>query len=218
LNPSSILQISVLIHLCEAFLGIPASLDLFRHLFWAKPQPSAASPAVIGGVGVQLRDSKTYFTVRAKTSNKGWHAQWFYCKNHVSSLPPHSRQAPIPIAEWRLMPSELESAEVAAQMAGIAMFAKRGLTVLHVVADWLRHRVQPLKLNSHPVWEYSGPSDPTREDPSDFSEKEVTNMMKLVFASLEGFPGSCQAVSFSLEHPRLEVSLVVFFLAMSFLF
>jgi hypothetical protein len=37
LKPNSILQLSVFTHLCEAFLGIPPSLDLFRHLFWAKP-------------------------------------------------------------------------------------------------------------------------------------------------------------------------------------
>jgi hypothetical protein len=47
LNPNAILQISVFVHLCEAFLGIPPSLDLFCHLFWVKPQPSAASPAMI---------------------------------------------------------------------------------------------------------------------------------------------------------------------------
>jgi hypothetical protein len=90
LKPNSILQLSVFVHLCEAFLGIPPSLDLFCHLFWAKPQLSAANPAVIGGAGTQLRDSNIYIIVRAKTSNKGWHAQWFHCKNHSPMLPPHS--------------------------------------------------------------------------------------------------------------------------------
>jgi hypothetical protein len=83
LNPDSILHISIFTHICKAFLGIPPSLDLFHHLFWAKPQPSVASPAVIGGAGVQLHDSSMYIAIRAKTSNKGRHAQWFYCKDHT---------------------------------------------------------------------------------------------------------------------------------------
>jgi hypothetical protein len=99
LNPNSILQISVFVHLCEAFLGIPPSFDHFHRLFWAKPQPTVARPAVIGGARIQLRDSSAYITVWAKTSNKGWHIQWFYCKNLAPSLPPHNGRPPVPIAE-----------------------------------------------------------------------------------------------------------------------
>jgi hypothetical protein len=40
LNPNSILQIAILVHLCEAFLGIPPSFPLFKNYFFLKYQPS----------------------------------------------------------------------------------------------------------------------------------------------------------------------------------
>jgi hypothetical protein len=33
LNPNSILEITIFIHLCEAFLGIPANSPLFKNYF-----------------------------------------------------------------------------------------------------------------------------------------------------------------------------------------
>jgi hypothetical protein len=43
LNPNSILQIAVFIHLCEAFLGIPPNFPLFKNYFFLKYQPSVAN-------------------------------------------------------------------------------------------------------------------------------------------------------------------------------
>ena len=37
LNPNSVLQIAIFIHLCEAFLGIEPHFNLFRSLFCIKP-------------------------------------------------------------------------------------------------------------------------------------------------------------------------------------
>jgi hypothetical protein len=91
-------------------------------------------------------------------------------------------------------------------MTGIAELAKRGLTSAHIMANWLQRRVQPLKLRSHPAWEYLGRCNPTQEDPSNFTEEEVSNFIKPVFSYLEGHPGDCQVVGFSLENPRSEVS------------
>jgi hypothetical protein len=52
LNPNSILQIVVFVHLCEAFLGIPPNFPLFKNYFFLKHQPSAANHKVIGGVSL----------------------------------------------------------------------------------------------------------------------------------------------------------------------
>ena len=45
LNPNSILQVSIYIHLCEAFPGIDPHFDLWHHLFHVKPDPTT----VVGG-------------------------------------------------------------------------------------------------------------------------------------------------------------------------
>jgi hypothetical protein len=43
LNPNSILQIVVFVHLCDAFLGIPPNFPLFKNYFFLKYQPSIAN-------------------------------------------------------------------------------------------------------------------------------------------------------------------------------
>jgi hypothetical protein len=48
LNPNSILQITIFVHLCKAFLGIPPNFPLFKNYFIFKYQPSAANRKVIG--------------------------------------------------------------------------------------------------------------------------------------------------------------------------
>jgi hypothetical protein len=50
LNPNSIPQIIVFVHLCEAFLGIFPDFPLFKN--YLKYQPSASNRKVIGGVGL----------------------------------------------------------------------------------------------------------------------------------------------------------------------
>jgi hypothetical protein len=88
LNPNSILQISVFVHLCEAFLGIPPNFPLFKNYFFLKYQPSASNRKVIGGVGLQTRPRAGFFDLPIKTLLQGWHRTWFYCENHESGLPP----------------------------------------------------------------------------------------------------------------------------------
>jgi hypothetical protein len=88
LNPNSILQIVVFVHLCEAFLGIPPNFPLFKNYFFLKYQPSAANRKVIGGVGLQTRPRASFLDLPMKTSLWGWHRTWFHCKNHKPSLPP----------------------------------------------------------------------------------------------------------------------------------
>jgi hypothetical protein len=83
LNPNSILQTTVFVHLCEGFLGIPPNFPLFK-----KYQPSAGNRKVIGGIGLQTRLHAGFLDLPLKTSLRGWHGTWFYCRNHEPSLPP----------------------------------------------------------------------------------------------------------------------------------
>jgi hypothetical protein len=55
LTPNSFVQISIFVHLCEAFLGIEPHFELFCFLFHLKPQPDSYKLDVVGGVGLQLR-------------------------------------------------------------------------------------------------------------------------------------------------------------------
>jgi hypothetical protein len=87
LNPNSILQIAVFVHLCETFLGIPPNFPLFKNYFFLKYHPSAANRKVIRGVGLQTRPHVSFLDLPLKTSLRGWHRTWFYYENHEPSLP-----------------------------------------------------------------------------------------------------------------------------------
>jgi hypothetical protein len=73
LNPNSILQIVVFVHLCEAFLGVPPKFPMFKSYFLLKYQPSADKWKVIGCVGLQTRPRSSFLDLQIKTSLKGWH-------------------------------------------------------------------------------------------------------------------------------------------------
>jgi hypothetical protein len=88
LNPNSILQIAIFIHLCEAFLGIPPNFPLSKNYFFLKYQPSTANRKVIGVVGLQTRPRAGFLDLPLETSLRGWRRTWFNCENHKPSLPP----------------------------------------------------------------------------------------------------------------------------------
>jgi hypothetical protein len=60
LNPNSILQIIIFVHLCEAYLGIPPNFPLFKNYFFLKYESSAANQKVIGDVGLQTHPRASF--------------------------------------------------------------------------------------------------------------------------------------------------------------
>ncbi|RLN28748.1 putative gypsy-type retrotransposon protein [Panicum miliaceum] len=74
LPPNSILHISILVHLCEAFLGIRPHFNIIRHLFQLKPKPDDDNPALVGGARVQLCDKALHLEYMTLRSLSGWHA------------------------------------------------------------------------------------------------------------------------------------------------
>lgn len=92
LNPNSIVHIANFVHLFEAFLGIRPHFALIRRIFFLKPQPNKNKPCIVGGSSFQLHGTlcQKYFTLPLKTSNKGWHASWFYIQNPDPALPEYS--------------------------------------------------------------------------------------------------------------------------------
>jgi hypothetical protein len=113
LNPNSILQIVVFVHLCEAFLGISPNFLLFKNYFFLKYQPSAANRKVIGGVGLQTLPCAGFLDLPLKTSLQGWHRTWFYCENHEPSLPLFVGRLPEFQGTWSEKPTPLELPQVA---------------------------------------------------------------------------------------------------------
>jgi hypothetical protein len=67
INPNSILQISIFVHLCEAFLIVPLNFPLFKNYFFLKNQPSTANQMVISSVGIRTHPRSDFLELPMKT-------------------------------------------------------------------------------------------------------------------------------------------------------
>ena len=96
LAPNAVLHLSIFVHLCEAFLGIPPSLSLFCYFFHLKPQPHREETSVLGGCGIQFCQGlkSKFFDYDLVDSIRDWHADWFYAANLIPSLAVHSGSSP----------------------------------------------------------------------------------------------------------------------------
>jgi hypothetical protein len=55
LTPNGVLHLSMFVHLCESFPGIPPSISLFRYFFRLKPHPRSDNISPMDGCGIQFR-------------------------------------------------------------------------------------------------------------------------------------------------------------------
>ena len=93
LNPNSVLQIVVFVHLCEAFLGILTHFGFWKYLYHCRPGMAGGQHQLVGGASLELRRGRKieYLDIPLKDSIKGWRLEWFTMKNHNKSLPPPDR-------------------------------------------------------------------------------------------------------------------------------
>jgi hypothetical protein len=89
LNPNSILQVSIFVHLCEAYLGILPHFVLWKYLYLCRPGMTGGQHQLIGGASLELRRGRKieYLDIPLKDSIKGWCLEWFIVENHCKSLP-----------------------------------------------------------------------------------------------------------------------------------
>jgi len=102
LTPTSILHISIFVHLCEAFLGIYPHFDLFKTLFFLNPYPKFSNVAMVGGANLELRSEMAgrYIPYTPRRQIGDWRAEWFYIDNHAPSLPDRIPSPPKHCHEW----------------------------------------------------------------------------------------------------------------------
>jgi hypothetical protein len=72
LNPNSILQIAIFVHLCEAYLEISPHFGLWKYLYHCKP--GMGEHGVVGGANLELHRGRKaeYLDIPLKGSIKGW--------------------------------------------------------------------------------------------------------------------------------------------------
>jgi hypothetical protein len=55
LNPNSILQISIFVHLCEAYLRILRHFELWKYLYHCRPGMAGGQHQLVGGASLEMR-------------------------------------------------------------------------------------------------------------------------------------------------------------------
>jgi hypothetical protein len=96
LNHNSILQVSVFVHICEAFLGVLPHFGLWKYLCHCRPGMAGGQHQLVGGASLEMRRGRKtdYLDIPLKDSIKGWRLEWFIVENHRNSLPPRSGRQP----------------------------------------------------------------------------------------------------------------------------
>jgi hypothetical protein len=165
LNPNSILQISIFVHLCEAFLGILPHFGLWKYLYHCRPGMAGGQHQLVGGASLEMRRRRktNYLDIPLKDIIKGWRLEWFIVENHGNSLPPRSgRQPDVHTPSWTESPTDQDVAEVGVLLAEVGLLKERGLTAEAVVADFVFKNIQPLKDRAYSAYLYRGLADSTR--------------------------------------------------------
>nr|AAL58227.1 putative retrotransposon protein [Oryza sativa Japonica Group]AAR96230.1 putative gypsy-type retrotransposon protein [Oryza sativa Japonica Group]ABF96265.1 retrotransposon protein, putative, Ty3-gypsy subclass [Oryza sativa Japonica Group] len=163
LNPNSIVHIANFVH----------------------PQPNKSKPCVVGGAGFQLRGtlSQKYFSMPFKTSNKGWHANWFYIQNPEPALPEYSCLPPVYQDTWNSLPIGDEAAQALELMDRMLKLKEQGLQGEQITRHFIKCRLAPIKERSRTAFEFDGKHDPNREEPDSLDFKIMKERMCKIFSN-----------------------------------
>lgn len=165
LTPNSILNISIFIHLCEAFLGIEPHYALFHHLFHMKV--STGPSQVVGKVVIQFRHGMKplYLDYTTKESLKDWTKELFYASNHQPQLPARSGIPRVVKTHWCDPIGVNQAMQIPQLLNMIWDLKEQRLTGASVYMPFLMRKIQPCKQRCTPGYAYTGESDPSHNGP-----------------------------------------------------
>jgi hypothetical protein len=163
LNPNSILQVFVFVHLCEAFLGVLLQFGLWKHLYHCRPGMAGGKHQLVGArvwrcaVGERLSRHPT------QGQHQGMAPGMVHRGESWEFSPPRSgRQSDVRTPSWTESPTDQEVAEARALLAKVGLLKERGLTAKAMVVDFIFKNIQPLKDRAYPAYLYRGLADSTR--------------------------------------------------------
>jgi hypothetical protein len=203
LNPNSILQISIFVHLCKAYLRILPHFGLWKYLYRCRPGMTGGQHQLMGGASLEiLRGRKIeYLDIPLKDIIKGWCLEWFIVENHGKSLPPQSgRQPDVCTPSWIESPTALEVTEAKVLLAEICLLKERGLTVEAVVANFIFKNIQPLKDRAYPAYLHSGVADSTRVTNRRIPTEDLMSRLEMILRGKVSNIGAPVAYSVGICH------------------
>ena len=102
--------------------------------------------------------------------------------------------------------SKEEKVDVDILVIALVSLVNHGINGLDLLEVFFQRRIQPLQARAHPMWQYSGPSDPTRTHPEELSEEAVANKLKATTPARDNPRGTRRVPPYSIENPVNEVN------------
>jgi hypothetical protein len=163
LVPKSTTVVSTFIHFCEGYLGKSPHFLSWRYFFYMKSTSKRSGP--VGAVMFTLRSGlkAEWIDTNLPDNAVGWRSEWFYIAYQLPGLPHRTGHKPVKIHEWDLGLSSRNVGDLKGVLELVGDMKKRGVTGAAVARLFCRWMIQPIKGRVHPVYEYWGQSDPTRE-------------------------------------------------------
>jgi hypothetical protein len=118
-----------------------------------------------------------------KTSNKGWHANWFYVQSPKPALPEYSCLPPVYQGIWNSLPIVDEAAQAVELMERMLKLKEQGLQGEQITRHFIKSRLAPIKERSRTAFECDGKHDPNREDPDSLDFKIMKERMYKIFSN-----------------------------------
>jgi hypothetical protein len=207
LNPNGIFHVSVIIHFCEAFLGIKPHWVLFRKFFRVKPQPSANDPRVVGGVRIQMREDadEQYLAYKLIDSNQDWKSKWLYITNQHSELPKPSGKQLKHQSWWNTEPTMQKGIQLPKLLLKIKALREAGLRAEHVAFSFMKRRVLPLMARDTLGYQYASEDDTSRMPSGEIDDDDIVERLGSIFKDMPPYT-PCPVLESSAAHPPNEVS------------
>jgi hypothetical protein len=136
-----------------------------------------------------VRQDVEYFNLQTPENNPGWRTKWFYAKDKSIAGQNFGleefRSTPTirPRASWAHELSEEEIKITQPLMEKIQQLRatpRKELSGLQLIRTFIKHRIQPLAVRAHCMWDYTDHRDPTRISFDELKEARST----MVFAPL----------------------------------
>jgi hypothetical protein len=153
--------VAIFAHLCEMFVGVAPCTSLFRHFFMLVKSGKAKDHH--GAYYFQSRadSAGAYIPSLSGARWESWRAKWVIANTEASDrliLP--SDRPRLEKKQWRAKP--LLAPEFEPVLGRIESLATGGLTLMHVVGDFLQRRIAPLQARARLSCWFSGSNDPGR--------------------------------------------------------
>ena len=189
LTPNAVMLLSAFVSLCEGFLGLLPTLELWGEFFQSKLGTVVAGVPAPCGAFIAMRrasENNPFPPIPLIQSVKVWQRSYFYVKNIAEqgdyinlpayvAGPPAGRQP-----SWSFRSRSLSPAGNAAISRLRVMIQSEGLRGADLVAAFVERRILPLQSRPHMMCQMSGRFDPSRLSTWEMPHAEVALMVNYI--------------------------------------